>query len=312
MDKEKILVSVILPNYNHSKFLNERIQSILNQTYTNYEIIILDDCSTDDSRKIIDNFKSLPCVSNIIFNEINSGSPFKQWEKGFSYAKGDLIWIAESDDSCAPNFLQENIDVLTKYGSECVVSFCKSVKIDIDGNHLSEEGFDKNIYLVGRRFINSYLSRYNYIQNASSAVFRKDALKHVDSAYMEYRGCGDWVFWIEVCKNGKVAYINKPLNYFRQHVMSTTSQLFLSGGTEKEVISVYKHMVDRGYIGLKEQFHLKVTHLYSLRYGKKKGFFPKRMEDEYIQYWEGGNIFVNFSVWFIHLLQGMGLHVINH
>ncbi len=312
MDKDNILVSVILPNYNHSKYLNERIQSILNQTYTNYEIIILDDCSTDDSRKIIDNYKSLPCVSNIIFNEINSGSPFKQWEKGFSYAKGELIWIAESDDCCEPNFLQENIDTLAKYGNECVISFCRSVKIDTDGNRLSEEGFDNNTYFNGRKFVKRYLSRYNYIPNASSAVFRKDVLRYVDPSYMEFRGCGDWVFWIEVCKNGKVTYINKPLNYFRQHVKSTTSQLFISGGTEQEVIRVYKHMVDRGYIGLKEIFHLKVTRLYSLRYGKKNGFFPKKIEDDYIQYWEGGNIFVKFSVWFIHVLQETGLHVINH
>ena len=56
MDKRRLLVSVILPNYNHSKYLDERIQSILNQTYTNYELIILDDCSTDDSRKIIERF----------------------------------------------------------------------------------------------------------------------------------------------------------------------------------------------------------------------------------------------------------------
>lgn len=311
MDKGQPLVSVILPNYNHSRFLDERIHSILNQTYTNYELIILDDRSTDDSRMIIESYRSLPCVSNIVYNDTNSGSPFKQWEKGFSYAKGELIWIAESDDSCSPDFLQENVNVFSKYGKECVVCFCQSVKIDIDGNRLSEEGLNKDAYYDGLWFINRYLSRFNYISNASSAVFRKDILKNVDSAYMYYRGCGDWVFWIEVCRNGKVAYINKPLNFFRQHVMSTTSQLFKSRGTEQEVIRVYRHMVDKGYIGLKAIMHSKVTHVYSLRYGKQNGFFPKKFEDDYIRQWGGTNIIVRSTVWFIHILQEAGLHVIN-
>lgn len=310
MKKEKQFVSVIIPNFNHSRFLDERIHSVLNQTYTNYEIIILDDCSTDDSRKVIESYSSLPCVSNIFFNEKNSGSPFKQWEKGFSHAKGELIWIAESDDSCSPHFLHEIINSFDKYGKECVVCFCQSVKIDTEGNRLSVEGLGKNAYFDGSKFVKKYLSKLNYISNASSAVFRKEVLTNVDSSYMDYRGCGDWVFWIEVCKNGNVAYINKPFNFFRQHLMSTTSQLLKSGGTEQEVIRVYKHMEQKGYLGMKEILHSKITHIYSLRYGKQHGFYSKDKENKYIQQW-GDNFFLTCIVWFIHLLQKNGLRVIN-
>ena len=85
------LVSVIVPNYNYARFLDERMQSILTQTYQNFEIIILDDCSKDNSRDVIEKYRGNPHVSCIVYNEVNSGSPFKQWNKGFIIAKGELI-----------------------------------------------------------------------------------------------------------------------------------------------------------------------------------------------------------------------------
>ena len=94
------LVSVIVPNYNYARYMDERMQSILNQTYQNFEIIILDDCSTDNSRKVIEKYRGNPHVVAIVYNKENSGSTFKQWNKGFSIAKGELIWIAEADDTC--------------------------------------------------------------------------------------------------------------------------------------------------------------------------------------------------------------------
>jgi len=108
----KPFVSVIIPNYCHSRYLDERLTSVLNQTYPYFEIIILDDCSPDNgaSKAVIEKYRENPHVSHIIYNEVNSGSPFKQWQKGFDLAKGDYIWIAESDDSCDCRLLE----VLTK------------------------------------------------------------------------------------------------------------------------------------------------------------------------------------------------------
>ena len=97
-EKAKSLVSIIIPNYNHAKFLDERIQSVLNQTYQNFELIILDDKSSDNSVEVINQYKDDPRVSSIIINKDNSGSTFKQWYKGIEIAKGEIIWIAESDD----------------------------------------------------------------------------------------------------------------------------------------------------------------------------------------------------------------------
>jgi glycosyltransferase involved in cell wall biosynthesis len=88
-----ISFSIIIPNYNHGKFLHQRINSILCQTYQNFELIILDDASTDNSLEIIENFKDHPGISHIIYNKTNSGSPFKQWVQGIILAKNNWIWM---------------------------------------------------------------------------------------------------------------------------------------------------------------------------------------------------------------------------
>jgi glycosyltransferase involved in cell wall biosynthesis len=105
-------VSVIVPNYNHAEYLKQRIDSILNQTYRDFELIILDDGSTDNSREIIDDYVSrFPFIISR-FNEVNSGSPFIQWDSGVNKAEGELIWIAESDDFAETTFLEKTTSVM--------------------------------------------------------------------------------------------------------------------------------------------------------------------------------------------------------
>src|ERR1700709_2423208 len=98
-------VSIIIPNYNHEKFLDLRITSVLNQTYQDFEVIILDDASTDNSRAVIERYRQHPKVSRIVYNTNNSGSPFSQWEQGMHLAAAEWLWIAESDDYASPGFL---------------------------------------------------------------------------------------------------------------------------------------------------------------------------------------------------------------
>lgn len=75
------LVSVIVPNYNHARYLEQRLDTVFNQTYQKFEVIILDDKSTDNSLEVINRYKDNPHLSQIVVNEQNTGSPFKQWDK---------------------------------------------------------------------------------------------------------------------------------------------------------------------------------------------------------------------------------------
>src|ERR1035438_3730252 len=125
-----VKVSVVIPNYNHSRFLPRRIDSVLSQTFQDFELILLDDCSADDSRSILAQYSNDPRV-RIEFNETNSGSTFKQWNKGVRLAHGKYVWIAESDDYADARLLERLVAVLD---SDPAVSFayCQSWVVSDD------------------------------------------------------------------------------------------------------------------------------------------------------------------------------------
>src|SRR6056297_1998510 len=101
------LVSVIVPNYNHANFLPERVRSILAQTYQNIELIVLDDCSSDNSVDVIKSLiADISIPVRVHFNSVNSGNVFSQWQRGIDMAKGEFIWICASDDTCESDFLE--------------------------------------------------------------------------------------------------------------------------------------------------------------------------------------------------------------
>lgn len=104
MNEPVPIVSVIVPNYNYSRYLNSRIDSILAQTFSDYELILLDDASTDDSAQVLEQYRDNEHVTHLIVNEKNSGSPFVQWKRGMELARGKYIWIAKVTTSRRPNF----------------------------------------------------------------------------------------------------------------------------------------------------------------------------------------------------------------
>lgn len=220
------MVSVIIPNYNHAPFLRERIDSVLAQDYSDFEVILLDDCSTDGSRDIINSYKDHPKVSHVVFNEQNSGSTFIQWERGMQLAQGKFIWIAESDDVAMPTFLSSLVPRL-EVDALASVAYCHSFLIDAQGRRLSAQN-DRNpapkrkmTHHFGNTFI-KYLLDFNYIYNASMAVFRRKAIADINRDYMKYRYCGDWHFWASLCRRGNVLEVHDMLNGFRQHPSKVT------------------------------------------------------------------------------------------
>src|SRR5579864_5701533 len=124
-------VSVIVPNYNHARFLRRRIDSVLQQTFQDFELILLDDCSTDDSRSILLSYASDPRV-RIEFNKANSGSTFKQWNKGARLARGKYVWIAESDDYADERLLEKLVARLDEDPS-AVFCYCRSWQVSAEG-----------------------------------------------------------------------------------------------------------------------------------------------------------------------------------
>lgn len=224
-------VSVIVPNYNHSLYLNQRLDSILNQTYQDFEVIILDDCSSDDSKDIIETYRENKKVSHIIYNERNSGSPFKQWLKGVQLAIGKYIWIAESDDYSSNIFLEIIIKRIQQYNVG--ICYCDSNEITENNEMLGrwsrwQKRLEPNIWKSnftedGKMLNLKYNFLYNIIPNASSTVFLKhlfdtsEYLNHIEN----FKYNGDWLMWFSILEKTTLHYYHKPLNFFRYHLNTT-------------------------------------------------------------------------------------------
>lgn len=266
---KKPLVSVIVPNYNHAPFLVERLETILSQKYPELELIILDDASTDGSHEILESYSDRDRVAQIVFNTVNSGSAFAQWRKGIEKARGEYIWIAESDDSCDSSFLDTMIrDITRKKGT--VMAFCRSMCIDEKnrelGVHPNQEHLEDRFRMKGEKFIKKWLGVKNTVVNASSVVFRKDAALNVSDDYSSYKGVGDWLFWIEIARQGYVAFNPKALNRFRRHEGNTTQRMQRDGTGILECMKVYNYLRDKGYLGKVRFFRIRVDNVFRVKY----------------------------------------------
>ncbi len=256
-----IAISVIIPNYNHGLYLKERIDSVLHQTYTNYEIIILDDCSTDNSREIIEGYCHKR-ISHITYNDKNSGSPFKQWQKGIKLAKFDWIWIAESDDIAEPNFLSSAVSAIEMEQSiglfYCDARFKNDMENEVSTfSMIKNEYFDTNKWssnyiITGLKEITEGLGIRCTINNASSTLMRKDLLlQYIDEA-AEYRFHGDWFCYLAIASKSNIAYTASVLNFHRTD--SSNIKLFLpeDGKHRTECFAILNH--------INNQFHPKLSY----------------------------------------------------
>jgi glycosyltransferase involved in cell wall biosynthesis len=215
-------VSVIVPNYNHAPYLKLRIDSVLQQSFQDFELIILDDCSTDNSREIIEQYRNHPKVSHIDYNAQNTNSTFRQWRKGFLLAQGDYIWVAESDDYADETFLEKTVAVLEKHG-QAALCFVQSHVVNQNGEsrgcYEEDSDFYRNDFcLDGNALIQSEFVFKNIIPNASAVLFRRENLTKIDLEKMfDFKINGDWYLWISMLKNGYCAYLSEPLSCFRRH-----------------------------------------------------------------------------------------------
>lgn len=234
-------VSVILPNYNHEKFLGERMDSISNQSFTDFEIIVLDDASTDRSIEMLNSWGDQR-IKRIIRNENNSGSTFIQWEKGIKETSGEYIWIAESDDISHPEFLEKMVAILDK-NPEVMLSFAASTWIDNDGKPIHEPPHETDKHWEPLEIIKGDFLRGNVVYNASSVVFRKTGLPNINfSEITQFKYAGDWLFWVQLIRDNQVYRTSERLNYFRRHDKNVSVKALKEGLHFTEGLEVIRYI----------------------------------------------------------------------
>jgi glycosyltransferase involved in cell wall biosynthesis len=253
-------VTVITPNYNHARYLARRLDSILAQTFQDFELIVLDDASTDNSREVIESYAKDPRVKTI-FNAENNGSTFKQWNLGLSHARGDYVWFAESDDYAEPALLETLVDRLDRHPN-VGLAFCQSWAVDESGtllhNHL--EVLEQQNYATHWRddYVNSghdecsnYMFWHNTIPNASAVLLRRHILERAGGPPEDMVICGDWFTYINVLSISDIAFVATPLNYYRQHQNNVRSRVSQKAGAP-EVLRVQGLLIRR--YGLPKRF----------------------------------------------------------
>lgn len=254
--KSKVSISAVVPNYNYENFMYQRIYSILSQKEKISELLILDDCSKDNSRELIDNLvDNIKDYINVkkIYNETNSGSAFKQWKKGFELASCDYVWIAEADDYCKNNFLSTVLKPINK-DKDIVLSYTDTAFIDKNGKiilpsikkeiDIQKTGhWDKSYVFNGEDEIKKYAYLNCTIANVSSVVFKRDNYQNEFEKSGEFKQAGDWLFYVNIMKKGKIAYSNKPYNFYRVHGNNVTSTTKKQAHLD-EIKRVHKEIAD--------------------------------------------------------------------
>jgi glycosyltransferase involved in cell wall biosynthesis len=246
-------VSVIVPNYNHARYLPERIQSVLNQSWPAFEILLLDDCSSDDSRTILTDYAARDARIQLVFNEQNSGSTFKQWNKGIALARGEYIWIAESDDVADLTFLEKLVGQLEAH-PQAGLAYCQSWRIDENGQphgtwapilaELDATLWESDFVVPGPELVRRFMVCSNIIPNASAVLMRRSALAAVGPAPETMRVAGDWMFWTRYLMTTSLAFVAEPLNYFRFHAQNVRSRTEQDGTQLLEMAQVFKMVTE--------------------------------------------------------------------
>ncbi len=229
-------LTVAVPNYCHEGFLPTRLRSILEQDYRYFDLLLLDDKSDDGSVSVLEQYRALYApFTTTIYNRKNSGNSYRQWQKAIAAAKGELLWIAESDDACARSFLSHMI--LPFQDPAVALAYAHTNFLDEEGRLFGAIQDDFNwihpflwngSYTVpGPVEIDRSLARANTIINVSSVVFRRSAIPPLDHV-LDYRFAGDWELYIRICATGQVAFRREAQNYFRRSSGAQTSKMAYS------------------------------------------------------------------------------------
>lgn len=210
-------VSVILTSYNHSKYIHESIESVLNQTFQDYELIIIDDFSQDNSRDIIDRYTDSRIVK--VFHDKNYGEGVLA-EGIFQYARGDYIAVHHSDDVWEYDKLEKQVAFLDKHSDYAGV-FTNAEIINDNGEIYTEEtGFYYNLFQVDNCNRYEWLNRFFYKGNClchPSLLMRKQIYMDVQPFIHGIRQIPDMIMWIKICLRHEIFVLPEKLVRFRVH-----------------------------------------------------------------------------------------------
>lgn len=225
------LVSIVVASYNHAEYLVQRMDTLIAQTYPDIEIIVIDDCSTDNSLQVLRPYESDPRV-RLIAREKNGG-----WvavsNQGISLSRGEFIIFANCDDACEPELIGSLVAAM-RSGDKVGIAFCRSLLVDGSNNRLGDDlqiqqpSFRARCAgdtLITGLEMGKFLLHSCVIPNLSAALIRRRAFVEVGALSPDYRACSDWDLFFRIAERFDFAYVAQPLNWFRQHATTIRSSM---------------------------------------------------------------------------------------
>jgi alpha-1,3-rhamnosyltransferase len=220
MTNELPLVSVLIPAYNHMSYVRQSIESVLKQTYSNIELIVIDDGSTDSSRQIIEEVLC-ECGNSFLFITRPNKGLLKTFEEGFSYMHGEYICFLASDDYWDPAKIKYQVSVMQQ-DPNIAICFTNYYNIDRESKIINEV---KPL---------NYKKKYTFIDvlydiefPPASMMMRKKSLINNQIFDYDVVSCvEDLYLWLYILQQGGYAIvINKTLAYYRNHAYNTRYQI---------------------------------------------------------------------------------------
>ena len=277
-------VSVIVPNYNYARYLPERLASIMAQTYRPLEIIFLDDASSDDSVAVATTLLRGSCITHrIVVNTSNAGC-YAQWLQGLALAAGELVWIAEADDTCDPQLLETLVPSFAD--SDVTLAYCQSRKINGVGEMMQPDYRDYTNAISASKWLAPYkrsgmdeirdtLCIKNTIPNASAVVMRKPHGHEINERLLGLKNAGDWMLYVHLLETGSVYFTPKVLNSHRLHTQSVTK-----GGNQarhfNEILQVQEYIRSRHSLTAQANSKIESMRQFTFEYlGLKSPEHPK-------------------------------------
>jgi len=241
----QLRLSVVIPNYNHAHFLSRAIKEVLNQGFSPYEIIIIDDCSTDESVKVIENIiKENPKV-NIKFlqNDQNQGGIYSS-NRGIREASGQYVYIAAADDTVSAGFFEDTMRLLAKYPQ---AGLCSSIVKIIypDGNGIC-------MPLKNPSFVECYLNplecmrllrKYDSWMGGNSCIYRRDVVLELGGFPSDLGAMCDTFIGMLVALKYGTCFIPKQLVGFRLMADSYSANFHSISNLDAE-LKIYSHAVN--------------------------------------------------------------------
>lgn len=283
-------ISIVFTSYNHKEFIEEALVSLINQTFKDFELIIIDDCSTDGSQDLLKRFEDDPRVKLFLL-EKNTGSYVYSSNLGASKATADYIIFAQCDDFAEATQLEKLYKAMQN-NQQVGVVFSSSTMIDQNGKVLGfdfdvrENKFKRNCNsdtIISKPLINEYFLYACVIPNLSAALLKRSLFEKLKGLSSNYLVLADWDFWLKMSLECEFYFLRESLNNFRQHDNTIRKSIKLKRQIN-EVFMMYYTFFKHSKIGFRNRLHCEFTmaniwlsYFWSGKVAWIKSLFPLQM-----------------------------------